>query len=270
MPINSALPSFRPFLAGIRIATLAFGLILPLAAFAELSNDTLLGPGLRVLPAYDGSASQRIELVPVVRYFGQPWFVRSTQGVLEGGVRMEIAPGLHAGAQLAYEPGRETSESDFLKNHSVSKVDSGASVGVHLEWDHKFGPMPITLLARARQHTDSDRGAQVDLRLSAGIYRSGPVAVGVFTQATWANAKSTGSFYDIKPYQSATTGLPTFDAGSGWLFATFGVLWSVDLSQNWIMVGSMESRHLQGDAARSPLVEQSSNYYASAGLTYRF
>ena len=82
--MNTALPSFRPFAAGIRIATFAFGVIVPLAASAELSNDSLLGPGLRSRPAYDGSASQRLELVPVVRYFGQPWFARSTQGVLEG------------------------------------------------------------------------------------------------------------------------------------------------------------------------------------------
>src|SRR5713226_2642442 len=111
----------------IRCATSAFGLIVPLVAFAELSNDPLLGPGLRSRPAYDGSASQRAELVPVVRYFGQPWFARSTQGVLEGGVRMELAPGLHAGAQLAYEPGRKASESDFLRNHSLSDVDLGVS-----------------------------------------------------------------------------------------------------------------------------------------------
>lgn len=268
--MNTALPSFRPVAAGIRIATFAFGLIVPLAAFAELSNDSLLGPGLRSRPAYDGSASQRLELVPVVRYFGQPWFARSTQGVLEGGARMEIAPGLHAGAQLAYEPGRKTSESDFLKGHNVSGIDRGASVGLHLEWDHNFGPVPITLLARARQHTDSDLGTQVDLRLSAGVYRSGGVAAGVFTQATWANAKSAGSFYGITPQQSAATGLPAFGAGSGWVFGSVGLLWSIDLSRDWIVVGSMEARRQHGDAAQSPLAQRASNYYVSAGIAYHF
>ncbi|MCR4346419.1 MAG: MipA/OmpV family protein [Sulfuricaulis sp.] len=250
--------------------TFAFGLTVPLAALAELSNDPLLGPGLRTRPAYDGSAAQHIELVPVVRYFGQPWFVRSTQGVLEGGVRVAIAPGLHAGAQLAYEPGRKTSESGFLKDHNVSDINPGASIGLQVEWDHNFDPMPITLLARTRQHTDSDLGAQMDLRLSAGVYRGGRVTAGVFTQATWANAKSAGSFYGISPQQSAATGLPAFNAGSGLLFASFGLLWSVDLNQDWVMVGSMESRRLHSDAARSPLVERGSNYYVSAGLAYCF
>ncbi|HEY6720612.1 MAG TPA: MipA/OmpV family protein, partial [Burkholderiales bacterium] len=179
--MNTALPAVRSISAGILSAMFAFGLIVPVAAFAELSDEPMLGPGLRSRPAYDGSGSQHIELVPVVRYFGEHWFARSTQGVLEGGARIELAPGLHAGAQLAYEPGRKASESDFLKSHDVPDVKIGASVGVHLEWDHKFGPMPITFLARARQRTDSDRGAQVDLRLSAGIFQSGRVAAGVFT-----------------------------------------------------------------------------------------
>jgi outer membrane scaffolding protein for murein synthesis (MipA/OmpV family) len=248
----------------------AAGLIVPLFAFAELSNDTVLGPGLRSQPAYDGSASQRVEFVPVVRYLGRPWFIRSTQGVLEGGVRMELAPGLHVGAQLAYEPGREASESVFLRNNNVSSINPGASIGAHLEWDQKIGPMPITLLVRARQNTDFDLGAQVDLRFSAGIFQSGHVAAGLFTQATWANAKSTSSFYAVTPSESVATGLPAFAAGSGWLFGSFGLLWSVDLIPNWVVLGSMEARHLQGDAASSPLTERSTNYYVAAGLAYRF
>ena len=263
-------PAFRLFRAGLRTVALFFGLIVPLPAFAELSNDSMVGPGIRSRPAYDGSDSQRAELVPVVRYLGQPWFLRSTQGVLEGGARMGLAPGLHVGAQLAYEPGRRTRESDFLENRSVADIDRGASIGAHFEWDQKIGPMPITLLARARQHTESDRGAQADLRLSVGVFRGGPVGMGVFTQATWANAKSTGSFYGITPQQSAATGLPAHEAGSGLLFTSAGLLWSVDLARNWIVVGNFEARHLQGDARRSPLVERSTNYYASAGLAYRF
>jgi len=268
--MDAILPARRPFAAGILAAAFALGLMAPPAALAELSEEAMIGPGLRVRPAYDGAATQHTELVPVVRYYGAPWFVRSTQGVLEGGARMALAPGLHLGAQLAYEPGRKSGESNFLQSRGLSNVDIGASVGVHLEWDHKFGPMPIALLARVRQHSDADRGAQADLRLSAGVLHSGRFSAGVFSQATWANAKSTGSFYGITQQQSAASGLPAFSAGSGLMFASYGVLWSADLSRHWIAVGNLESRHLYGDAARSPLAARGSNYYASAGIAYRF
>src|SRR5438067_4968640 len=102
-----------------------FSSLVPTLAFAELSNDALLGPGLRSRPAYDGSASQHVEFVPVVRHFGEYWFVRSTQGVLEAGPRVELAPGLHAGAQLAYEPGRRASESPFLGAHGMPDIKRG-------------------------------------------------------------------------------------------------------------------------------------------------
>jgi outer membrane protein len=270
MPFDTALYPLRPFIAAVRVLAFNFALMAPWAAFAELSNDALIGPGLRSRPAYDGSASQRLELVPVIRYFGQPWFVRSTQGVLEGGVRLEVAPGLNVGAQLAYEPGRNTGESDFLDSRNVSGVDPGASLGLHLEWDHMFGPMPVTLLARARQRTDFDLGAQADLRLSAGVYRSGPVAAGVYTQATWANARSADSFYGIASPQSGATGLPAFRVGSGWLFGSVGLLGSIDMSRNWILVGSIETRRLQGDAARSPVAQRKANYYVNTGIAYHY
>ena len=260
----------RPFRAALGSAILAFGLAVPMPAFAELSNDGLIGPAVRFRPAYDGSDEQRAELVPAIRYLGEPWFVRSTQGVLEGGVRLRLAPGVHAGAQLAYEPGRKTSESDFLESRRVSDVDRGVSVGAQVEWDHKFGPVPITLLARVRQHTDSDRGAQADLRLSVGVLKAGRFGAGVFTQATWANAKSTRSMYGITPQESALTGLRAYDPGSGLLFGSLGLLWSFDLAPDWRVVGTLEARHLAGDAKGSPLTERSTNGYAAVGLTYVF
>ena len=252
-----------------RAALVAIACVAP-PAFAELTNDGLIGPGIRTRPAYDGSDKQRVEVVPVIRYLGEPWFVRSTQGVLEGGLRMGLAPGLHVGAQLAYEPGRNTSDSDFLERRGVADVDRGASIGAQLEWDTKVGRAPITVLARIRQHTESDQGAQADLRVSAGVFQSGRFAVGVFTQATWANAKSTRTLYGITAQESATTGLRAFDPGSGLLFTSFGLLWSVDLTRDWVVVGSAEARHLRGDAQRSPIVERSGNAYVSAGVAYRF
>ncbi len=244
--------------------------MLPLAAFAELSNESLIGAGLRYRPAYDGSRAATMEVVPVIRYFGQPWFVRSTQGLLEAGLRAELAPGLHAGAQLAYEPGRKVSESVFLRNHPVTAVSGGASVGLHVEWDQLFGPVPVTLLARVRKNIDSDRGAQADLRLSAGVFHRDPFSAGVFAQGTWADAKSTGSLYGIAPQQSAIAGLPAFQPGSGWLFTGVGLLWSLEVNPKWEVVGSLESRRLSGDAGHSPLVERSTNRYISAGIAYRF
>ena len=44
------------------------------------------------------------------------------------------------------------------------------------------------LLERRRQPRGD--GAQADLRLSVGVFRYGPVGIGVFVHETWANAKA--------------------------------------------------------------------------------
>jgi outer membrane scaffolding protein for murein synthesis (MipA/OmpV family) len=208
----------------------------------------LIGAGVRSRPDYDGSDSQRIDVIPVLRYYGRPWFARTTQGILEGGARLNVSPGFDVGAQIAYEPGRKSV-------NSLPEVDWGASIGLHAELDRKLGPVPLTLLARLRQHTDTDRGAQADLRVTAGVYGSARVQAGVFGQATFANAKSNRSFYNVQD--------------GGLLFTSLGVLGSYDLSRQWVLVGSFEGRRLHGDAASSPITERKTNYYASAGIAYR-
>lgn len=244
----------------------------PLAAHAQMQapDYNWLGAGVRTRPAYDGSAAHETELIPSVRYFGKPWFARTTQGMLEGGARLEINHDLHLGAQIAYEGGRKSSEAEFLASRNVPDISPGASAGVHAEWDSHIGPSPTTLLARLRQFVDTDRGAQADLRYTVGVFGSSVLSAALFFQGTWASAKSNRSFYGIAPDVSASTGLPAYTPGGGLLYTTGGLLWEIDLSKRWIVIGNLEARLLHGAAAGSPLVQQATSRYASASLAYRW
>jgi MipA family protein len=230
---------------------------LSLAAVCEAQdNPILIGAAIRSRPAYDGSSSQRTDLIPVLRYYGSPWFARTTQGVLEAGARSELAPEFWAGAQLAYEAGRKKHESPFLEARNEPDLDAGASAGLHLEWDRRFGPVPVNFLIRARQHLDGDRGGQADLRITAGVFSRAGLQAGVFGQATWGSENAVRSMY----------GAPS----AGLLFASAGVLGSFDLSRHWLLLGSFELRALRDEAEHSALTERKSSRYASAGLAYRF
>jgi outer membrane protein len=238
---------------------LAWLMMTPGVALAQ-SDETLLGAGMRIRPAYDGSNTNQRELVPVVRYYGRTLFARTTQGILEGGARLSLTPGLKLGAQIAYEGGRKTSESGFLEGRNSPSIGPGASAGLHVEWDGRIGPAPVTLLGRWRQNLNADRGAQLDFRPSVGVYSSGPLGLGIFAQATWANRKSVRTYY----------GEPGYDPGGGLLSTGLGLQGGYTLSREWMLVGSVEGRRLHGDAAGSPLTERKWNYYASGGLAYRF
>lgn len=226
----------------MRYVALLLGVI---ATSDALAQQTLLGAAVRTRPAYDGSATQRTDIVPVIRYYGRPWFARTTQGVLEAGGRTELAPDFYAGAQLAYEPGRDD-----------PKLNAGISAGLHLEWDQRVGAVPLTFLLRARQHLDADRGGQADLRVTAGVFARGGLLAGVFAQATWGSENAVQSMY----------GPPN----SGLLFTSAGLLGSLDISRHWLLLGSVELRRLRDEVGSSALTERRSSYYATAGLAYRY
>lgn len=214
--------------------------LLILASASALAEDTLLGAGIRTRPAWDGSNDQVTDLIPVVRYYGKPWFARTTQGILEGGARATLSGNLVGGVQLAYEAGR-------FNTHPV------ASLGAHLEYDTRLGPAPLTLLARARHYLESGHGMQADLRGTLGVHQGGRSLAGLFVQFTFADPENT------RAYQQANE--------SGLLYTDFGVLGSYDLSRQWVLVGSAHLRRLNGDY---PLAQRRTGIYAAAGLAYRF
>src|SRR5262245_32138850 len=236
-------------------------LLLPVSAFAQIAPDdyTLVGIAARTRPAYDGSKSQVTDVIPVLRYYGRPWFARTTQGVLEGGARWYIVSDqLHFGVQLAYEEGRKTSESDLLETLALPDVHSGASVGAHVEWDSKIGRMPISLLGRYRQNTDTDRGSQFDLRFNIGLHGGGGWILAAYAQSTWASSKAVKSYYAMP------------DADGGPLYTSLGLLGSYDFARHWSAVYGVQGRWLHGDATESVIVETKSSFYANAGIAYRF
>ena len=221
------------------------GLIVCLCASAH-AQETLLGAGLRSRPAYDGSAEQEADLVPVIRYYGSRWFARTTQGILEAGARHELDTNFWAGVQLAYEP----------EGADAAGVDAGLSAGLHLEWDRHIGRVPVNFLIRARQHLDADLGGQADLRVTAGVFARGGFLAGAFGQATWGTRNAVASRYGPR--------------NAGLLYDSIGLLGSYDLGRRWRLVGSVERRQLRDEVAESALAERTANYYASAGIAYRF
>jgi len=247
-------------------------LLVPIAACAQdpAAEPTLLGAGARSRPVYDGSAAQHLEAVPVLRYWSPLLFARSTRGPLEGGVHYQFLPGLDAGLQLAYEQGRSTGESPLLRDHHLPNIGAGGSYGAHLEWNTMLGPAPINLIVRSRQNLKTEQVLQADLRLTAGVFQKWGFSAGVVGEATWADARSSQTIYGITSQQAVISGLPAFTPGAGLLSTSLGLVWSFDLAAHWLLVGNLEGRRVQGDAARSPLTEQRSNTYATLGAAYRF
>ncbi len=247
-------------------------LFLPSAVWAQQhrNDEKLVGAGVWIRPAYQGADSMRTDAIPQLRLYGEHWFVRTTQGQLEGGYRIPLTATLTAGAQLSYEPGRRTKDSAFLISHNVQTLDPGAGLGVHLEWDDKVGPAPVNALLRWRHHLDTDQGAKADLRFTVGVLETERIRAGVFTQLTWSSEKSNQSYFGVTSAESAATGLPIYSAGAGMRYAALGLLGAYDLARHWVVLSSVEVHQLLGDAKDSPYTQNATNVYVTLGLTYRF
>ncbi len=240
-------------------------------ALAQTTDDEkYIGLGLRVRPAYEGANSQRTDPIPYVRLYGKHLFARTTQGLLEGGWRTRPYGAWTFGAQAAYEEGRVTDDSAFLKDHRLEDLDPGASLGLHAEGDWTIGAMPLNALMRYRQNVDADRGAQADLRVSAGIFSRWGVQAGIYGQLTWASSNSMQSYFGITPGQSAVSGLPAYTAASGLRSVQWGVLGAINLSTHWLLPWGASMLRLQGNAADSPLTQHRTNWTINAGAAYRF
>ncbi len=243
--------------------------IFPEASHAG-DEEKYLGAGARLRPAYAGAASDRVDAIPYLRIYGEHLFARTTQGVLEGGWRTQPHAGIVLGAQLAYEEGRDTDESAFLRERAFPDLDPSVSAGLHAEADWRAGPVPLNVLLRYRHDIDRDNGAQADLRLSAGILEWGGLRAGAFAQITWADADAMGRHFGVTPAQAAASGLPAFAPGSGVRSAQLGLLGDFPISRRWVALWSTQLERMQGDAADSPLTRDRNNWGANAGIAYRF
>jgi outer membrane scaffolding protein for murein synthesis (MipA/OmpV family) len=209
-------------------------------------------------------------VIPYLRLYGEHFFARTTQGILEGGWRTRPFGGWVFGAQVAYEESRISDESAFLEEHHFPDLDASASVGLHAEGDWKLGPMPLNALLRYRRDVKSENGAQADLRVTAGILNWNRLRAGVYGQITWANDRSTQRYFGVTSQQSLASGLPAYSAGAGLRYSQFGLLGDIDLSKHWIGLWGINLQRQQGDSRDSPLVQDRTNWSANAGVAYRF
>ncbi len=186
------------------------------------------------------------------------------------GWRTRSFGGVVFGAQLAYEEGRITDDSAFLSEHHFEDLDPSASLGLHAEGDWKLGPVPLNVLLRYRHDIDFDNGVQTDLRITAGVLEWNRVRAALFGQVTWGDSRSTQRYFGVTPQQAAATGLSAFSAGAGTRSMQAGLLGDVDLARHWVGLWGITYQRLQGDAADSPLTQDRNNWYANAGVGYRF
>lgn len=157
-------------------------------------------------------------------------------------------------------------------------VELGATAGVSFS---KFlNPFDSLTLSTDLQWDVA--GAHGGRLISPSISYSTPLSPAIFTNlslsATHVDADYADTYFSIDAAGSAASGLPVFDAGSGWKSYGAMLLGGYDLSGDardggWGVFGLVSYSRLTGDAKRSPVTAirgDADQWFLAGGISYTF
>lgn len=229
-----------------------------------------VGAATLVSPRYAGSDQTRIRPIP---YLEATYRDLARLTLREGRARLDLTPVRSNGFYL----GGEASVL-FPQNERNARLPVG------------FGNIPATpelgivggfevrafqVEGRVRQAVAGHLGATAQLGASLrfpvpGTLESGrPTIIAVGPQATWGDRKYAQRFFGIDAGRAQRTGLRPYEPGDA---LTYGGSVTViqPLWKQLTLIGVGSVSRLTGDAARSPIVRERTNYTAVLALAWRF
>lgn len=126
--------------------------------------------------------------------------------------------------------------------------------------------------------TDAHGGRLITPNISYSTPLSEAIFTSVSLSATHVDGNYADAYFSVDALGSVASGLPTFDAGSGWKSYGASVLGGVDLSGDvrdggWGLFSLVSYSRLTGDAKRSPVTSirgDADQWFLAAGVSYTF
>jgi outer membrane protein len=235
-----------------------------------------LGLGPSMTPRYEGDNNYKFSVIPAISLrYKDLVEVNNNEVRLIAFNRMfnadtgnDATGNLRVGPTVSVDFGRAEDDSPDLTG--LGGISTSLELGAFISYTQ--GPM--RLRARARHDIMSGHGGGT-MRLDAAytIFQAAPVALGVNVTSTWATGKYMQSYFGVSPAQSAASGLPVFDANSGFKDVGVELTSNYIFASQWALVSNVGYKRLMGDAKNSPLVRQrgSANQMAfQAFVVYSF
>jgi outer membrane scaffolding protein for murein synthesis (MipA/OmpV family) len=271
-------------------AAMALGIAAPASAQdadvdqGKLAGDYLaVGVGAGYGPSYEGSDDYVVFPVPLVQ--GRLGGIGiSPRG---GGVALDFVPdppdgpGFNAGIVGKVRLTRTHDTHDAVVNR-LGKLDTAIEVGptVGVSFPHVLNAYDsLTFTTDVLWDVGGAyQGMVVDPMVSYATPLNRGILASLSLSAEWGDRKFAKYYYSITPAQSATSGLPVFDAKSGFNKAGARLLLGIDLDGDLtnggaaIFVLGGYTRQL-GDGKRTPLTRlrgSADQFLAAAGFGYTF
>lgn len=250
------------------------------------SRDMYVGLGAVSAPEWDGARHHRLRALPVLQ-------VQWSNGVfvsgMSAGMHLSANPTVEFGPLLAVQAGRDESgtggdmagiEGSHLSperglTKAAGRLSGMSHIGSRLEAGGFYNyyvneRLRLTTVLAYGAGKDRD-GLRYTLDLQHLATALAPrhklsASVGL----TFVNRAHNNSYFGVSMDEAVASRNHWYEPEGGLRDVHAGVRWNYALSPAWMLATSLKLTHLRGDAARSPLVERSTNHSVSTALAYRF
>ncbi|MDQ8754956.1 MipA/OmpV family protein [Sphingosinicella sp. LHD-64] len=251
-------------------------LVLPLAAMStkaraqEADWQVSIGGGGLYTPDYEGSDDYQLLPFPFVSVGYRDLFY--LRGPEAGFNLLRLRPSddvrINLGPVARFRRDRPEDRNDDLIG--LGDVDVAIELGGALSIEYRDAWLRVSVAQDvAGGHEglvgEGEAGIRFDLadRLNASVS----------ARASWADRDYMGAYFSVTPTQSAASGLPVYQAGSGIKDAGAGLSLSYQLGRHWTISAIGGYTRLLGDAADAPLVTlrgSRDQWQGGLFLAYRF
>lgn len=225
----------------------------------QSSDRTIVGLGMAVVPVYQGADDYRVLPLPAVDIVSGPFFANFRNGI---GVNVVDTPNFTFGGSVTFMPGYRRKDVPV----GVGRLSAGA--GGRLFVSTKAGGV-IATLGGTQGFVGSTRGFIADASLSYPMVMSPRLVLIPSIATTWADRKHNDRYFGIGTQQSLASGLPAYEAGSGFKDASALLTASYRLSSRINLSASGGVTTLLGDAEDSPLVVHRTRPTGFLSMSYR-
>ncbi|AXF18999.1 hypothetical protein CUJ87_32315 (plasmid) [Paraburkholderia caledonica] len=222
-----------------------------------------VGPGMYVFPKYPGSSQLQVLPFPVQDISWKDRVFSQGPDVL--GVNVLQGENYHLGMSVSFDF-QSRSSSDDARLKGLPDVHYGPKLRL-------FGDYTVWAFTGAVAAYQDIAGTGQGLTATADLFVSAPIGKWLISMGpglTWANATYTQTLFGITSQESAASGLPRYDTGSGLRDIHFNVNASYKISPHWSASIEAAVGRLERYAAGSPITERRFDLNGMASVLYRF
>lgn len=227
----------------------------------EGSKDVYLSLAAAIVPSAEGSAQQRLLVLPMV---SAQWANGVFVNMNVIGVHLSDRSNVDYGFLLAPSLTRSSSTT---ADGRVSTLRLTPEAGAFVDYQVAYG---MGLKSNLMYGGSIDHRG---LRLNLNAYLSMPVAehhaLGLEGGIMLANRSALQANYGVTAAEASAT-LPVHEVGSGIRASTISATWEWEISNKFSLRSSIEAYRLRGSAARSPRIAQPGTLGMITVLTYRY